>query len=96
MTNELVELQRWYAAQCNGEWEHRWGVHIDTLDNPGWRLKIDLTDTALEQRPFVTTEERSGHETQWVRCWIAEGAFQAAGGAFQLQRMIRIFLDWAA
>ncbi|WP_327048834.1 immunity 53 family protein [Microbispora sp. NBC_01189] len=22
-------LQRWYAAQCDGEWEHAYGVKID-------------------------------------------------------------------
>jgi hypothetical protein len=33
---DLLEwLMRWYAAHCDGEWEHTYGVVIDTLDNPG-------------------------------------------------------------
>jgi Immunity protein 53 len=34
-------LQVWYLAQCDGDWEHRHGVTIGTLDNPGWSLRID-------------------------------------------------------
>ncbi|MET8161729.1 Imm53 family immunity protein [Sphaerisporangium sp. NPDC005289] len=40
-------LQSWYASCCNDDWEHSYGVTIDTLDNPGWHLKIDLVDTPL-------------------------------------------------
>jgi len=45
--NALQQLQDWYFAQCNGDWEHRYGVTISTLDNPGWTLEVDLTNTCL-------------------------------------------------
>jgi hypothetical protein len=38
--DEFSELQDWYAAHCNGEWEHQHGVVIESLDNPGWWVKI--------------------------------------------------------
>ena len=38
----LQDLAKWYTAQCNGEWEHSCGLKIDTLDNPGWIVTIDL------------------------------------------------------
>lgn len=41
-------LQQWYLSQCDEEWEHEYGVKIETLDNPGWSIKIDLKYTALE------------------------------------------------
>jgi hypothetical protein len=28
-------LLQWYAAHCDSEWEHTYGVTLDTLDNPG-------------------------------------------------------------
>lgn len=31
-------LERWYASQCDDNWEHSYGIRIDTLDNPGWRI----------------------------------------------------------
>ncbi|UCH44768.1 MAG: hypothetical protein JSV11_10785 [Nitrospiraceae bacterium] len=41
--NNFDRLNRWYINQCNGDWEHQYGIVIETLDNPGWRVKIDLT-----------------------------------------------------
>lgn len=45
--NVLQEIQSWYISNCNGDWEHSFGVSIDTLDNPGWSVRIDLADTGL-------------------------------------------------
>jgi hypothetical protein len=41
---------RSYEAQCNGDWEHGFGASIDTLDNPGWLLKVDLAGTDCDDR----------------------------------------------
>ncbi len=38
----LGELQGWFLAHCNGDWEHSHGVSIATLDNPGWSIEINL------------------------------------------------------
>ena len=27
-------LQSWYQSQCDGDWEHEFGIRIETLDNP--------------------------------------------------------------
>jgi hypothetical protein len=32
----LRALQRWYARHCDSTWEHRYGIQIETCDNPGW------------------------------------------------------------
>jgi hypothetical protein len=39
MKSVLQRLTDWYSRQCNGEWEHGYGFHIGTLDNPGASLK---------------------------------------------------------
>ncbi|WP_199753230.1 Imm53 family immunity protein [Actinoplanes sp. ATCC 53533] len=41
-------LANWYAAQCDDDWEHEFGIRLQTLDNPGWNLQIDLVGTELE------------------------------------------------
>jgi len=46
--DNLKWLTQWYLAQCNDDWEHLYGVKIDTLDNPGWSLRIELTGTAMQ------------------------------------------------
>ena len=38
-------LQSWYEKQCNSDWEHNYGIKIETLDNPGWSITVDLVDT---------------------------------------------------
>jgi Immunity protein 53 len=29
-----MSVEEWYSRQCNGEWEHGFGVEIATIDNP--------------------------------------------------------------
>jgi hypothetical protein len=40
-------IEDWYQSQCDGDWEHTYGVEITTIDNPGWSVKIDLEGTDL-------------------------------------------------
>jgi hypothetical protein len=49
-------LQSWYVAQCNGDWEHSYGIAIDTLDNPGWSVTIDVARTALDPTTYSRRE----------------------------------------
>ena len=44
-----TRLAKWHRRQCNGEWEHRHGIKIETTDNPGWMVVIDIEDTDAEQ-----------------------------------------------
>lgn len=94
MSNELEELQRWYESQCDGDWEHEFWIRIETLDNPGWRVEIDLEDTPLDGRAFTRVIDMSPAREWWV-CEVANGKFRASGGPPMLGRMLRAFLDWA-
>jgi hypothetical protein len=35
VADALDFLHRWYAAQCDGDWEHEFGIRLTTPDNPG-------------------------------------------------------------
>ena len=94
MANELDELQRWYESQCNGDWEHTYGVNIQTLDNPGWAVDIALAETALEGQPFKSVKNLAP-DREWIVCEVAEGIFRGRGGAPMLGSILRTFLDWA-
>jgi len=94
-TGALQRLQEWYKAQCNGDWEHSDGVKLDTLDNPGWSLEIDLTDTPLQYRSFTEMKREYEHETEWLTCSLSDGKFTGACGPEKLEEMLEIFLDWA-
>lgn len=86
----LVWLQAWYAAHCDGEWEHDTGIRMATLDNPGWRLSINLIGTDLAEAPYERTDvERGDHD--WLQTWVADGAFEAACGPLNLGEAIYMF-----
>ena len=87
-------LQRWYAGQVDGDWEHEFGVRIDTLDNPGWTLEIDLTGTSLEGQDFEARRlDRS--DSDWINCRVEGGKFRGWGGPLNLSELVEVFRDWA-
>jgi hypothetical protein len=95
VTSPLEQLSAWFASQCDGEWEHGFGIEIGTLDNPGWWVEIDLHGTRLQGREFDAIEDRYDHDTEWLRCWTEGGAFHAACGPRRLEDALAVFLRWA-
>lgn len=94
--NELERITNWYSTQCNGEWEHSFGIHVETLDNPGWLIRIDLSDTELEGKLFnPITRGDSETSADWIHCKVEAQKFVGAGGVGNLPDMLNIFLKWA-
>ena len=92
----LDKLTSWYSAQCNGDWEHSYGISIDTLDNPGWLVKVDLTETDLETRIFIPVlRGESETEHDWIHCNVELGKFIGAGGSGNLSEIIEVFIAWS-
>ncbi len=92
--NTLQRVMTWYASNCNEDWEHSFGIKIDTLDNPGWRVQVDIVETDLERKPFDEVDiQRSTDD--WVYCAVSEGVFNGAGGTVNLDELLKIFLNWA-
>ena len=91
--NENLDwLQDWYARQCNGVWEHGWGIKIDTIDNPGWSISIHLRETPLESSSLgITKIDRT--DDDWFHIWIRDRVFEGAGGARNLVDLIQAFRD---
>jgi len=94
MDQLLDRLDTWYRAQCDGEWEHRYGVRIETLDNPGWLVRVDLHGTALEGKAFADLSESAAPD-DWVSCKVEGTQFVGACGPGQLPRVLGVFLAWA-
>lgn len=89
----LTWLQGWYAAHVDGDWEHQSGITIETLDNPGWRIRIDLAHTELESVPFERFElHRSEHD--WLVLWIEGRGWEGACGPLNLGEAIHAFRVW--
>ncbi len=85
----LTWLQAWYLSRCDGEWEHSKGVRIDTLDNPGWSVEVDI---GAAPTPAPIEEERSRHD--WIKCEIRHGRFYGYGGPANLQEVLGVLRRW--
>jgi immunity protein 53 of polymorphic toxin system len=94
MASTLQRLCTWYRSQCDGEWEHTWGVKIGNLDNPGWCVEINLQGTRLEDVPFDEHKDLE-HETEWIHCRRDGQTFQVDCGPERLDAALQVFLDWA-
>jgi hypothetical protein len=91
----MAWLQAWYVTQCDGEWEHEYGISIETLDNPGWFLKVDLRDTAMVDVMFAKREVRRS-EHDWFIARVVDDRFEVACGPLNLGEAIHEFRLWVA
>ncbi len=94
-TDALVRLQDWYLAQCNGGWEHTYGVFLNSVDNPGWHLRVQLSGTDLMHRDFKKVRIQRDDERDWLVCEVAEHEFVGYCGPKNLTEMLEAFLAWA-
>jgi len=91
--NLLKWIESWYKQQCNGDWEHNYGIKVGTLDNPGWMVDIDLIDTNLESKEFEKIKIiRSDND--WVHCFVTDNVFKGRGGAENLGEILNYFYKW--
>jgi hypothetical protein len=95
-TDALSRLQEWYAAQCNGEWEHNFGVSIVTSDNPAWNVRIALSGTtaAGAQIPTFQSPNHLENNLDWVDCRLSDDGseFWGVGDPSKLTFIIDYFL----
>src|SRR5437660_4751085 len=96
----IERLQSWYTRQCNGDWEHSAGVLIESCDNPGWWVKINLAGTLLQSLVFTEITEgvdsqRSPIGPRWLSCRVEGGTWHGAGDETKLERILETFLAWA-
>ncbi|QEY25316.1 Imm53 family immunity protein [Neisseria zalophi] len=89
MSNLLTSLQNWYKSKCDGVWEHSYGIEIDTLDNPGWRVSLSGENNKKNINIFL---ERS--DKNWVSIKADSNEFVAYGGIDNLDEMLHHALIW--
>lgn len=88
----LVWIQNWFLSNCDGNWEHENIINIQTLDNPGWDISIDLNYTGLEQ---LTIESGliENAEDDWYTYEIKNAVYSAAGDPNKLEFLLLKFKE---
>lgn len=88
----MLRLQQWYQKECNGDWEHSFGITIETLDNPGWLVSIDIEETALAGTVIPLTR-RDRSESDWLQYEFADTKFTGCGGMGNLAEILEAFFE---
>lgn len=83
-------LQKWYSDNCNGDWEHSFGINIVTLDNFGWEFVVDLEGTEMEGKTFQNLEIIKS-PTDWLQCGIKSKQFVCKCSSKNLSKICRYF-----
>lgn len=94
MTDKLDWLQKWYSSNCVESWPEYYGVKIETIDNPGWGVWIDLIGTSVEGLPFEEYKNSDRSESNWAYCTVENNRFIAAGGVNNLDEILDVFINW--
>ena len=90
--NILEWISKWYSQNCDGDWEHDFGIAIETLDNPGWSITIDTEGTAIRllDKPWILEDTNSD---DWYGYKISNGKFEASGDPMKLQFLLELFQE---
>lgn len=91
--NDLQWLELWYTGQCDGSWEHEYGITIETLDNPGWRISMNMNDTPWENKEFAPVNLGMNLKS-FITIKKENGIIEAACGPLQLQVTLARIKDW--
>ncbi len=91
----IDSLQDWFASVCDGEWEHQYGIKIETVDNPGWCIEIELSGTLLDGQAYESQKvERSDND--WFITRVEDSKFIAGCGPSNLSEVVSEFKSWAS
>lgn len=86
----LAWLMSWYAQHCDGDWEHEYGVRVETIDNPGWHVSVDLAGTAFEDL-YVAQTRVDRTEQDWFHVRTRDGRLEGYGGPGNLIESLQQF-----
>jgi hypothetical protein len=88
--DDLLWLTQWISSHFDGEWEHEHGVTLESVDNPGWMLRIDLDGTGVNPAHFKPVAlQRS--DSDWIEAKIENGAFLGGAGPNNLPELLHLF-----
>ena len=93
----IKRLEKWFFNHCDNDWEHDNKIAIYNLDNPGWRVDIDLAGTLLAGIDFDPIEygDSEDRDATWIKCVKKDTTYIGLGSYNMLDSILNVFLDWA-
>jgi hypothetical protein len=93
MSKSIEFLQKWYKSQCDGVWEKKYGITIETVDNPGWWIEIDLENTEHVNKKFEKQKQDLG-DNDWFFCFVRDQKIQGSSSPQYLGFILSQFCNW--
>jgi hypothetical protein len=102
----LAWLMCWYASNCDGDWEHCYGISIKLVPPSIWEIQINIEETNLEDKPFTTIDTKNS-DKDWIYCFVEQTnlfyspteiinqKFHGSGDLTKLEMILNIFRNWA-
>lgn len=87
--DELRWLEKWHLDNSNED-GYNVGIRIETLDNPGWLVKIDLFEMSFSNLHMDRIHFYNS-ENDWIDCQIKDSEFIGSGDCMKLAEIIEIF-----
>ncbi|EMO32648.1 hypothetical protein LEP1GSC175_3401 [Leptospira santarosai str. HAI821] len=85
-------LMEWYQFQCDGDWEHEYGIEINTNGDRGWQVKIEVSFTELDGVVINHTLIQQGLN-DWYSFSLKDGKFLAEGDPKELSIILEKFKE---
>ena len=89
----IEKINKWFKSNCNDDWEHGYGIKIESMDNPGWKVDIYLFDTELEDKPFDEIVINNS-DNDWLCCKVENYFFIGMGDIDKLETILEVFCEW--
>jgi hypothetical protein len=83
MNGTLQWLMKWCQYTAFNAPEHLSEFYIDTLDNSGWAVRINLANTPMKSVPFEKIEVDNG-DNDWFVCKIMDSKFTTGGPVYKI------------
>lgn len=77
---------------CDGYWEHSYSIRIESLDNPGWHISIDLNETNIENLD-IDYQLIENSPNDWYGFSIKDKVFNASGDPSKLEFLLNKFRE---
>lgn len=85
-------IQDWFKENCDGDWEHGEVIQITAIDNPGWEVEIDISNTSIASMELDWILNETSKQ-DWYGVKIADQKFTAAGDIGKLKFLLGLFKE---
>jgi hypothetical protein len=92
----------WYESNCDGYWEHSYGINIQSTDDPGFSITIDLKETECEGAPSRIIEHdflkryEENPVKRWYKIEVEQDKFVAYSSIASFDEVFRVFFELVA